>query len=163
MVIIYIVLQCAPAGNFITMMHMCHLLILSFSTLKDCFFFTIYTVSNDLLCTITSEHAEKYGYGVVERFVGHGVGSVFHSEPLIYHHRKLSSLSFLFRVSFFCILPKWFCFFFYFVTHCYLAWPGNEEPGHMVEGQTFTIGEWSALCSKINIAFLGKFSFRSCC
>lgn len=54
-------------------------------------------------------------------------------------------------------------FFFYFVTHCYLAWPGNEEPGHMVEGQTFTIGEWSALCSKINIAFLGKFSFRSCC
>ena len=106
MVIIYIVLQCAPAGNFITMMHMCHLLILSFSTLKDCFFFTIYTVSNDLLCTITSEHAEKYGYGVVERFVGHGVGSVFHSEPLIYHHRKLSSLSFLFRVSFFCILPK---------------------------------------------------------
>ncbi|KAE8651804.1 methionine aminopeptidase 1B, chloroplastic isoform X1 [Cucumis sativus] len=49
-----------------------------------------------------SEHAEKYGYGVVDRFVGHGVGSVFHSEPLIYHHR-------------------------------------NEEPGHMVEGQTFTI------------------------
>lgn len=49
-----------------------------------------------------SEHAEKYGFGVVERFVGHGVGSVFHSEPLIYHHR-------------------------------------NEEPGHMVEGQTFTI------------------------
>ncbi|XP_022155198.1 methionine aminopeptidase 1B, chloroplastic [Momordica charantia] len=49
-----------------------------------------------------SEHAEKYGYGVVERFVGHGVGTVFHSEPLIYHHR-------------------------------------NEEPGHMVEGQTFTI------------------------
>jgi methionine aminopeptidase len=35
-----------------------------------------------------SEHAEKYGYGVVERFVGHGVGTVFHSEPFIYHHRK---------------------------------------------------------------------------
>ncbi|TQD78009.1 hypothetical protein C1H46_036461 [Malus baccata] len=33
-----------------------------------------------------SEHAEKYGYGVVERFVGHGVGTVFHSEPLILHH-----------------------------------------------------------------------------
>ncbi|KAG2662900.1 hypothetical protein I3760_16G003300 [Carya illinoinensis] len=49
-----------------------------------------------------SEHAEKYGYGVVERFVGHGVGSIFHSEPLIYHHR-------------------------------------NDQPGHMVEGQTFTI------------------------
>ncbi|KAF8033112.1 hypothetical protein BT93_D1879 [Corymbia citriodora subsp. variegata] len=49
-----------------------------------------------------SEHAEKYGFGVVERFVGHGVGTVFHSQPIIYHHR-------------------------------------NEEPGTMVEGQTFTI------------------------
>ncbi|GKV43922.1 hypothetical protein SLEP1_g51159 [Rubroshorea leprosula] len=35
-----------------------------------------------------SEHAEKYGYGVVERFVGHGVGTVFHSEPIIMHHRN---------------------------------------------------------------------------
>ncbi|CAN1296296.1 Methionine aminopeptidase 1B, chloroplastic [Linum perenne] len=35
-----------------------------------------------------SEHAQKYGYGVVERFVGHGVGQVFHSEPVILHHRK---------------------------------------------------------------------------
>ncbi|CAK8537154.1 unnamed protein product [Lathyrus sativus] len=37
---------------------------------------------------IISEHAKKYGYSVVERFVGHGVGTVFHSEPLIYHHRN---------------------------------------------------------------------------
>ncbi|XP_047149883.1 methionine aminopeptidase 1B, chloroplastic-like [Vigna umbellata] len=35
-----------------------------------------------------SEHAEKYGYGVVERFVGHGVGRVFHSEPIILHNRN---------------------------------------------------------------------------
>ncbi|KAF3431797.1 hypothetical protein FNV43_RR26533 [Rhamnella rubrinervis] len=35
-----------------------------------------------------SEHAERYGYGVVERFVGHGVGTVFHSEPIILHHRN---------------------------------------------------------------------------
>ncbi|KAJ8774556.1 hypothetical protein K2173_017002 [Erythroxylum novogranatense] len=35
-----------------------------------------------------SEHAEKYGYGVVERFVGHGVGPIFHSEPVIIHHRN---------------------------------------------------------------------------
>ncbi|XP_028768616.1 methionine aminopeptidase 1B, chloroplastic isoform X1 [Neltuma alba] len=49
-----------------------------------------------------SEHAEKYGFGVVERFVGHGVGAVFHSEPIILHHR-------------------------------------NDNPGVMVEGQTFTI------------------------
>ncbi|KAF4402647.1 hypothetical protein G4B88_012432 [Cannabis sativa] len=38
-----------------------------------------------------SEHAEKYGYGVVERFVGHGVGTVFHSEPLILHNRNEST------------------------------------------------------------------------
>ncbi|OMO90208.1 hypothetical protein CCACVL1_07464 [Corchorus capsularis] len=37
-----------------------------------------------------SEHAEKYGYGVVERFVGHGVGTIFHSEPIIMHHRNES-------------------------------------------------------------------------
>ncbi|XP_061375064.1 methionine aminopeptidase 1B, chloroplastic isoform X1 [Gastrolobium bilobum] len=35
-----------------------------------------------------SEHAKKYGYGVVERFVGHGVGTVFHSEPIILHYRN---------------------------------------------------------------------------
>lgn len=35
-----------------------------------------------------SEHAEKYGYGVVDRFVGHGVGTIFHSEPIILHHRN---------------------------------------------------------------------------
>lgn len=35
-----------------------------------------------------SEHAEKFGYGVVERFVGHGVGTVFHSEPIILHDRN---------------------------------------------------------------------------
>ncbi|XP_072970687.1 methionine aminopeptidase 1B, chloroplastic-like [Typha angustifolia] len=35
-----------------------------------------------------SELAERYGYGVVERFVGHGVGRVFHSEPIILHHRN---------------------------------------------------------------------------
>lgn len=37
---------------------------------------------------IISEHAEKYEYGVVDRFVGHGVGIVFHSEPIIYHQRN---------------------------------------------------------------------------
>jgi len=35
-----------------------------------------------------SEHAENFGYGVVERFVGHGVGTIFHSEPVIMHHRN---------------------------------------------------------------------------
>lgn len=39
-------------------------------------------------CNYLSEHAEKFGFGVVERFVGHGVGTVFHSEPIILHHCK---------------------------------------------------------------------------
>ncbi|KAL1568471.1 Methionine aminopeptidase 1B, chloroplastic [Salvia divinorum] len=35
-----------------------------------------------------SDHAERFGFSVVDRFVGHGIGTVFHSEPLIYHHRN---------------------------------------------------------------------------
>ena len=57
---------------------------------------------------IVSEHAERYGYGVVERFVGHGVGTVFHSEPIILHHRK------------FLILNLAFC------TPCYFSWFDNS-------------------------------------
>uniref|UniRef100_A0A803KV61 Peptidase M24 domain-containing protein n=1 Tax=Chenopodium quinoa TaxID=63459 RepID=A0A803KV61_CHEQI len=39
-----------------------------------------------------SEHAEKHNYGVVDRFVGHGVGTVFHSEPIIYHHKPILTM-----------------------------------------------------------------------
>ncbi|XP_010265250.1 PREDICTED: methionine aminopeptidase 1B, chloroplastic-like isoform X3 [Nelumbo nucifera] len=35
-----------------------------------------------------SEHAENFGYNVVKRFVGHGIGTVFHSEPIILHYRN---------------------------------------------------------------------------
>jgi len=49
-----------------------------------------------------SNLAYFYGYHVVERFVGHGIGTILHSEPLILHH-------------------------------------ANDNPGRMVEGQTFTI------------------------
>ncbi|XP_077253213.1 methionine aminopeptidase 1B isoform X2 [Tasmannia lanceolata] len=35
-----------------------------------------------------SDHAERFGYGVVERFVGHGVGTIFHSDPIILHNRN---------------------------------------------------------------------------
>jgi len=47
-------------------------------------------VNDSFICNCFSEHAEKYGFGVVDRFVGHGVGTIFHSEPLVYHHRKYS-------------------------------------------------------------------------
>ncbi|KAJ8764533.1 hypothetical protein K2173_006273 [Erythroxylum novogranatense] len=34
------------------------------------------------------EHADKYRYGVVRQFVGHGVGRVFHADPVVLHHRN---------------------------------------------------------------------------
>ncbi|KAL4180979.1 hypothetical protein AMTRI_Chr12g235060 [Amborella trichopoda] len=39
-----------------------------------------------------SYHAERYGYGVAECFVGHGVGTVFHSEPLILHFQPILTM-----------------------------------------------------------------------
>ncbi|KAF3776995.1 Methionine aminopeptidase 1D [Nymphaea thermarum] len=48
------------------------------------------------------DHADKFQYGVVRQFVGHGVGQVFHADPVILHHR-------------------------------------NNDRGHMILGQTFTI------------------------
>uniref|UniRef100_A0A0D6R9K2 Methionine aminopeptidase n=1 Tax=Araucaria cunninghamii TaxID=56994 RepID=A0A0D6R9K2_ARACU len=35
-----------------------------------------------------NEHADKFGYAVDRRFVGHGVGKIFHSEPVIFHFRN---------------------------------------------------------------------------
>ncbi|XP_030451975.1 methionine aminopeptidase 1D, chloroplastic/mitochondrial [Syzygium oleosum] len=52
--------------------------------------------------TTIHDHADKYRYGVVRQFVGHGVGRVFHADPVILHFR-------------------------------------NDEGGHMVLNQTFTI------------------------
>ncbi|KAL8138076.1 hypothetical protein V2J09_004077 [Rumex salicifolius] len=63
-----------------------------------------------------SEHAEKYNYGVVDRFVGHGVGTIFHSQPIINHHSE----------QLFTILVN-------------INRLGNNYPGQMIEGQTFTI------------------------
>ncbi|GLU20003.1 hypothetical protein SLE2022_362210 [Rubroshorea leprosula] len=34
------------------------------------------------------EHADKYHYGVVRQFVGHGVGRVFHADPVVLHFRN---------------------------------------------------------------------------
>ena len=35
-----------------------------------------------------SSHAHKYGYGVVEMFGGHGIGTEFHTDPFIYHYSR---------------------------------------------------------------------------
>ncbi|XAR57805.1 Methionyl aminopeptidase [Bertholletia excelsa] len=37
---------------------------------------------------IIHDHADRHRYGVVEQFVGHGVGCVFHADPVILHYRN---------------------------------------------------------------------------
>ncbi|XP_014521194.1 methionine aminopeptidase 1D, chloroplastic/mitochondrial [Vigna radiata var. radiata] len=37
------------------------------------------------------DHADKYRYGVVREFVGHGVGRVFHADPVVLHFRNNES------------------------------------------------------------------------
>nr|KAJ0216000.1 hypothetical protein LSAT_V11C300135680 [Lactuca sativa] len=37
---------------------------------------------------IINDYANEHRYGVVEQFVGHGVGRVFHSDPVILHYRN---------------------------------------------------------------------------
>ncbi|CAO2040586.1 unnamed protein product [Urochloa humidicola] len=34
------------------------------------------------------DHADKFKFGVVRHFVGHGVGKVFHAEPVVLHFRN---------------------------------------------------------------------------
>ena len=36
------------------------------------------------------DHADRFGYGVVRNFVGHGIGNVFHCEPNVVHYRSSS-------------------------------------------------------------------------
>lgn len=37
---------------------------------------------------LSSDHADKFQFGVVRQFVGHGVGQVFHADPVILHFSK---------------------------------------------------------------------------
>ncbi|CAL5366995.1 unnamed protein product [Camellia sinensis] len=37
---------------------------------------------------IIQDHADRHRYGVVQQFVGHGVGRVFHADPVILHYRN---------------------------------------------------------------------------
>ncbi|KAJ0252334.1 Methionine aminopeptidase 1D [Hirschfeldia incana] len=37
---------------------------------------------------IIHEHADKHKYGVVRQFVGHGIGRVFHADPVVLHFRN---------------------------------------------------------------------------
>ncbi|CAI7814314.1 unnamed protein product [Closterium sp. NIES-53] len=39
-------------------------------------------------CPSRSAMADKHSYGVVRKFIGHGVGSVFHAGPAVLHYRE---------------------------------------------------------------------------
>lgn len=47
--------------------------------------------AHNFCCTLISscsDHADEHRYGVVQQFVGHGVGRVFHSAPVVLHYSK---------------------------------------------------------------------------
>lgn len=47
------------------------------------------TIKKESVCVVgCSDVADKYKYGVVRHFVGHGVGKIFHSGPSVLHFRK---------------------------------------------------------------------------
>ncbi|RRT50214.1 hypothetical protein GW17_00050898, partial [Ensete ventricosum] len=68
------------------------------------------------------DHADKFRYGVVRQFVGHGVGRVFHADPVILHFKVSCSIKLRSSYS------------------NQLFFAGNNERGCMLLGQTFTIG-----------------------
>ena len=49
------------------------------------------------------KYAHKHGYGVVREFVGHGVGRVFHAEPVVLHYSNDLEPNFL------CVSAVLFC------------------------------------------------------
>ncbi|KAF8023148.1 hypothetical protein BT93_F0596 [Corymbia citriodora subsp. variegata] len=52
-----------------------------------------------------NDHADKYRYGVVRQFVGHGVGRVFHADPVVLHFSKLHNKFFF--LQFTCFIFVW--------------------------------------------------------
>lgn len=64
---------------------------------------------------------------MVRQFVGHGVGRVFHADPVVLHFRKFCFLEFPLSP------PNKLSFSASFSI------TGNNEAGHMVLNQTFTI------------------------
>ncbi|KAJ6997351.1 methionine aminopeptidase 1D [Populus alba x Populus x berolinensis] len=68
----------------------------------------------------SSDHADKYSYGVVRHFVGHGVGRVFHADPVVQHFSNRPDFELSSVISFHILC-------------------GNNDGGRMMLNQTFTI------------------------
>ncbi|KAJ0041552.1 hypothetical protein Pint_28075 [Pistacia integerrima] len=99
------------------------------------------------------DYADKYKYGVVRQFVGHGVGRVFHADPVILHYSNYPKL-YLFMILFAFGLgylqqltsgdglanDKVFEGSAYAVYNKYpFCISGNNDHGRMLLNQTFTI------------------------
>lgn len=71
---------------------------MSFSSVSKTIYVHIYItrIKSDFILFYSSAHADKHGYGVVQQFVGHGVGRLFHSDPVILHYSKF--LAFLIQM-----------------------------------------------------------------
>lgn len=64
---------------------------------QECLYLGIRAVSDpsvyrrlNLIGAAIHDHADRFGYGVVRNFVGHGIGDVFHCEPNVVHYRTTS-------------------------------------------------------------------------
>ena len=51
------------------------------------------------------KHAQKYNYGVVSMFGGHGIGKKFHEEPFVYHCKRKEHLMVMLSGMIFTIEP----------------------------------------------------------
>ncbi|KAG6499769.1 hypothetical protein ZIOFF_039561 [Zingiber officinale] len=48
--------------------------------------------ARQLVEILSSDHADKFRFGVVRHFVGHGVGRVFHADPVILHYKPMLTI-----------------------------------------------------------------------
>lgn len=59
---------------------------------KECLYLAIDQVkpyvSISVIGDTIQEHAQKFGYSVVEAFGGHGIGTVFHDDPFVFHFSR---------------------------------------------------------------------------
>jgi hypothetical protein len=92
------------------------------------------------------DHADKFKFGVVRHFVGHGVGKVFHAEPVVLHFSEFLTLTKHIFTS--CCLVSRLSQGSSCTLHHIWMWSvpwtlkftGNNEWGRMMLNQTFTIG-----------------------
>ncbi len=76
---------------------------------KECLDLGIAAVSDGVrvgdIGAAIQNHAEKFGYGVVKDFVGHGIGRIFHEDPQIPHYGRAGKGSRLTKGMVFTVEP----------------------------------------------------------